>query len=290
VIRHDWETLAQVAVIVLAAWAVARYSNRPARLLLSRWERAISSESADTSVLSGLKRRETILSLLQTTIRYAAFLIAAVAVFGRVSDSGALTAVAGASLLVLLVGFAAQRFLTDILTGSFMLFEGWFAVGDSVSIEPWKLEGIVEEVSLRATTLRAANGDTLRVHNSQILAVRVLPRGVRELDIELFCTDEDEGRRLVEEAARIAPLGPLHVLYPPRVLDVDRLDDGLHRIRAHTATAVGREWLVREFLVGVIKERASDGVLVHGPVVTETDATAARRYARSAGFRSQQPV
>ncbi len=288
--RHDWQTLAQVIAIVVAAWAVARYSSRPARMLLARWDRMASSGAADTSVLSGLKRRETILSLLQTTIRYAAFLIAAVVVFARVSGSGTITAVAGASLLVVLVGFAAQRFLTDILTGVFMLFEGWFSVGDSVSIEPWKLEGVIEEVSLRATTLRAANGDTLRVHNSQILAVRVLPRGVRELDLELFCTDEEEGRRLIGDASRIAPLGPLHVLYPPRVLDVDRLDDGLYRIRAHTATAVGREWLVTQFLTGVIKERAPDGVLVHGPVVTETDAAAARRYARSSGFRAQQAV
>ena len=75
-----------------------------------------------------------------------------------------------------------------------MLFEGWFAVGDPIIVEPWKLEGVVEEVSLRATTIRAPGGEQIRVHNSQILAVRVFPRGVRELEVELFGSDDDRGR------------------------------------------------------------------------------------------------
>ena len=68
---------------------------------------------------------------------------------------------------MLLVGFALQRFLIDILTGFFMQFEGWYAVGDSVIIEPWALAGVVEEISLRSTRLRSITGEVVRVHNGR---------------------------------------------------------------------------------------------------------------------------
>ena len=49
-----------------------------------------------------------------------------------------------------------------------MQFEGWFAIGDSVVIEPSGLTGIVEETSLRSTKLRSVGGDVIYVNNSQI--------------------------------------------------------------------------------------------------------------------------
>ncbi len=249
--------------------------------MLARHDRRVSGSDLDTGVLTDLNRRETIVTLLQTTVRYVVLLVTLVFIAGQLTSQSALTTVAGASLIVVMVGFAAQRFLTDVLTGALMLFEGWFSVGDTITVEPWKLEGVVEEVALRATTIRSATGETLRVHNSQVLAVRVVPRGVRELTIELFCTDEDKGRELFDSAAKIMPLGPVQMLRPPRVVSVDTLGDHLYRIRAQASTAPGSEWLVRDFLTGVIKEVAPEGLLVHGPLIMDTSGAAASRYARS---------
>ncbi len=135
-------------------------------------------------------------------MRYAAYGIAAIIVIVQLAGLGSRGALAGASLVVVLIGFALQRFLIDILTGFFMQFEGWFSIGDSITIEPWGLEGIVEEISLRSTKLRALNGELLFVHNSQVNAVRRLPRGLREVSIELFVHDEAKGRLLFEQSAR----------------------------------------------------------------------------------------
>src|ERR687888_445430 len=126
----------------------------------------------------------------------------------QLSGYSRVTALAGASLIVVLVGFAGQRFLTDILAGLLMFFEGWFAVGDTVTIEPWSLSGVVEELSLRSTTLRAVTGETIRVNNSAVYAARVLPKGVRDAEVELMVTDEARCRRVVEEVAQIVPAGP----------------------------------------------------------------------------------
>jgi moderate conductance mechanosensitive channel len=286
---HDpWPAVIRVVIAAALAVAVLAWSDNIARWWVARSERTFDV-SADTAEIANLKRRETAISLASTTIRYVMILILAVVVFQALAGGGKVTAVAGASLLVVLIGFACQRLLTDILTGAFMLFEGWYAVGDLIIIEPFKLEGVVEELSLRATTVRSVTGESIRIHNSQVLAVRRLPRGIREMEIELFCTDEERGRSLVEHVSRLMPTGPMQFVRRPRILDVERLDDDLVRVRARCATAAGREWLAQDFLPHVLKERAGDGLIVHGPVVTEVDVSSApskyfeRFYGRHAG-------
>jgi len=277
----------RVLIVAVIALAVLAWSDNIARWWVARSERTFDV-NADTAEIANLKRRETGISLARTTIRYIVILILAVVVFQALVGGGKVTAVAGASLIVVLIGFAGQRFLTDILTGAFMLFEGWYAVGDLIIIEPFKLEGVVEELSLRATTVRSVTGETIRVHNSQVLAVRRLPRGVRELEIEIFCTDESRGRALVEHVARLMPTGPMQFVRRPRILESERLDDDLVRIRARCATAAGREWLAESFLPDVLKERAGDGLIVHGPVVTEVDVSnePSKYFARFYGSRA----
>ena len=163
----------RVVISVLAfaaAWIVARSGARIGAWILNRQERRLENDDS-TSVIAGLKRRETALSLIQTTIRYLAYLAATLVLLSQLSG-GTFTTVAGASVLVVLIGFAGQRFLTDILTGVFMVFEGWYSVGDTIVLEPWGVSGVVEEFSLRSTRLRALSGDVVSVHNSQIQAAR----------------------------------------------------------------------------------------------------------------------
>jgi moderate conductance mechanosensitive channel len=277
-----WRMIAFVAVAFVLAWVVSRTSKHLAERLVGRYERKhLDPGGASTGVIVALKRHETTVALVQTSVRYVAYVLASLFAIAQVAGVRGSSAIAGASLLVLLLGFALQRFLIDILSGLFMQFEGWFAIGDSVIVEPHGLAGIVEETSLRSTKLRSLGGDVIYVNNSQIAAVRVLPRGVREVSIELVVRDEAEGRRLFEEAARIMPVGPTQFVRAPWIDTVERLDDSMVLLRARAAVAPGREWLADGFLANVLRESAATGLIVHGPVVMEIDELARRRYARA---------
>ena len=210
-----------------------------------------------------------------------AYVLATLVAIAQLAGVNGRSALAGASLLVLVLGFALQRFLIDILSGLFMQFEGWFAIGDSVIIEPSGLGGIVEETSLRSTKLRSVGGDVIHVNNSAIAAIRVLPRGIRELTIELVVRDEKEGRRVFEDAARVMPIGATQFVRAPRIESVERLDEEMVLLRARAAVAPGREWLAEGFLTDVLRERAAAGLIVHGPVVIAVDELARLRYARA---------
>lgn len=274
----------QLAVIVAAfvlAWLATRLAARIAAFFIDR--SAAAEPDADTGVLDALKQRQTAISLVQATARYLSFGLALVVSILVLTGAKEIGAVVGAGFLAVIAAFAAQRFLMDVIAGLLMFVESWFKVGDTIAVEPHGGEGVVEEVALRYTTLRAANGEVVRINNSTIAAVRVTPRGRRELDVELFTSEEELGRELVEEIAKIVPAGPTHFIRRPTVEETERLGAELVRIRARTSVAPGREWLASELLPEMVKERAGDdGLLVHGPVVSAIDEQAARRFARAA--------
>jgi hypothetical protein len=274
----DARRLAIAVLAFVAAWVVARSSTRIGAWIVNRQDRRLQRDDS-TGVVAGIKRRETALSLAQTTIRYLAFLAATLVLLSQLSG-GTFTTVAGASVLVVLIGFAGQRFLTDILTGAFMVFEGWYAVGDTVVIEPWGVAGVVEQFSLRSTRLRALSGDVVNVHNSQVQAARRIPRGSREVQIEVYVNDESAGRALFEDVVRLVPVGPTNFIQEPWIRNVDVIDPDLVRISAGGFVPPGREWLAGDLIHSLLHERG-DGLVVHGPVVTEVDAAATARFERA---------
>lgn len=277
---HDVPEDAAKAIVVLTLFLAASLLSRVAQFVTRRLASRSASLSLD-SPLATLANRETGISLMQTTIRYGLFVVALALALVAITGARGISTLAGASFVAVVIAFAAQRFLTDVIAGLLMFFEGWFTVGSSIVIEPWKLEGVVEEVSLRSTAIRDVSGDLVRVNNSQIFALRVLPNGARRFLIELFVHDCEAGEELVDRVARIVPTGPTSFLVAPRVTATQGLDDDLYRITAEASVSAGRGWLATDLLPSLLKERSDDGLLVHGPVVLPVDEQAQRRFARA---------
>jgi hypothetical protein len=272
-----------IAWAFATAWLVARISALVARRVLLWNDRRHSTAGVDlSSQMANIKRRETLVSVIRGAITYIAF--AAAAVFSVAQLSGGvdrLAAFAGASFLLILAGFSIQRLLMDIIAGLTMFMERWFSVGDSIAIPTLELQGIVEDVSLRHTKLRALTGEVIHVHNSQIPAVRVLPSGVRDLALNLFVTDGERGEALVYSVAQLMPEGPTNFVKRPWIEQSDELGEGLHRLTLRTTVARGSEWLAESHFADVLKERAPAGLVAHGPVSFEADEGAMRTFARA---------
>lgn len=273
-----------VAGFFLLAWLLSRFAGRAAAWAVDRGERKRSGRGGamDTGLITSLKQRETAISLVATSARFLFYGIALLLALAVLTGARRVETIVGASFLAIIIGFAAQRFLMDVVSGLLIFFERWFRVGDTVAIDPWDVEGIVEEFSLRSVKIRSATGEVIHVANSEVKAARVIPRGYRELEIEVFVNDCERGRDLVEGVARVLPVGPTHFVRRPTVEEIEPLDDELFRIRARAAVASGREWLAEELFPNLVKEREPDGLLIHGPVVMRVDEQANRRFARLA--------
>jgi small-conductance mechanosensitive channel len=67
------------------------------------------------------------------------------------------------------IGLGAQSLFKDVLNGIFILIENQYNVGDNVKIDG--LTGKVEDLTLRITTLRDADGTLYFIPNSQVATV-----------------------------------------------------------------------------------------------------------------------
>jgi small-conductance mechanosensitive channel len=67
------------------------------------------------------------------------------------------------------IGLGAQTLVKDVLSGIFMLVEDQYGVGDQVKVGD--VEGAVERVGLRVTTVRDASGTLWFLRNGEILVV-----------------------------------------------------------------------------------------------------------------------
>src|SRR6266496_4709363 len=220
-----------IILLFAAAWAVSRLSALVARKVLAWHDRRHHAPTGDLGAkIIEIKRRETSVAVVRTGIGYIAFAAAVVLTAAQMTGGfDKLTAVAGASFVLILAGFAIQRILIDILAGFSMFIERWYSVGDTIAIPALEVQGVVEDLSLRRTKLRSLEGETINIHNSQIPAVRVLPGGLKELDVELVASNREAAERLVQEVAAILPEGPTTFVQRPQVHQIDELAPALVR-------------------------------------------------------------
>ena len=75
--------------------------------------------------------------------------------------------------------------------------------------------------------------------------------------------------------------GPTTFIRRPQIEQVEDLGEALDRMRLRATVAPGREWLADDFFPRLLKERAHDGLIAHGPIVMGVDESATRSFARA---------
>jgi hypothetical protein len=239
-----------IAVAGLLLWAIA--------WAVPRWTARAGPIDGPRS-----RQRQTAISALATSLRYIVLISAAIAVAVALVGGSGIAAVGGASLVVVLVGFASQRLLVDVIAGFFILFEDQYGVGDVIRLEPSGYTGAVESVGLRTTVLSGPSGERMIVPNGVISGVRTIPSGLRRHRIELLTREPDRVHAMLYElSASVAGAGgPWRS--PPRIVRRDG-EDGVTRIIALVEADAARED-ASAWLADAVSRRAGD-LLVAPPL------------------------
>lgn len=111
------------------------------------------------------RKLSTIRSLLCSVVRYVIWIMGAISLLGLYGVNTA-ALVTGIGVVSLVIGLAFQDILKDILAGSSILFENWFAVGDLVKINDFT--GTVISVGLKSTRLQSYTGEIKIISNRNI--------------------------------------------------------------------------------------------------------------------------
>jgi len=159
--------------------------------------------------------------------------------------------VAPAAVLAVALGFGAQRIVQDILAGFFIITERQYGFGDLVRLGVPSVSspmGTVEDVTLRVTTVRTADGEVVITPNGQIGQVTNLSRGWARavLDVPVPASVDvnqvSELLRKIGEAAYADPeLSPL-LLDPPAVMGVQSIDVTQFQVRVVARTLPGKQF------------------------------------------------
>ena len=160
--------------------------------------------------------------------------------------------VAPAAVVAVALGFGAQRIVQDILAGFFIITERQYGFGDLVRLSVPSVTnpamGTVEDVTLRVTTVRTADGEVVITPNGQIGQVTNLSRGWARavLDVPVPASVDvnrvSELLRQIGEAAYADPeLSPL-LLDPPAVMGVQSIDMTQFQVRVVARTLPGKQF------------------------------------------------
>jgi small-conductance mechanosensitive channel len=103
---------------------------------------------------------------------------------------------ASAGVAGLAIGFGAQTLAHDFINGFFILLENQYDLGDVVRIAG--VQGIVEEMTLRHTTLRDGDGTVHIVPNSQATIVSNLTRDWSQFTIRVVVGYNENSERIIK--------------------------------------------------------------------------------------------
>lgn len=279
-----------VGVAILLGHIIASILRRVVNVIGAQ-----ADKSQNLRTVNRFRRYETYLVLSIAIIRTGLVLFSLYFWWLIDHPQGQPTALIGASaLLVVLASASLGPILRDIASGSVMMAEQWYGVGDHVRIEPFMdMQGVVERVTLRSTRIRGLNGEVIWVNNQQIAGVRIAPKGIRTIALELFVNDAEAGEKLVASANRRLPKGPLLLVSPLEVVEIAEVGDKLWHITAIAETAPGREWLIEQSAVDLIKsldEEHKKSVIEHGPLARYADTEADKRFRRTIANARKKPV
>jgi small-conductance mechanosensitive channel len=109
---------------------------------------------------------------------------------------------ASAGIAGLAIGFGAQTLVKDVINGFLILVEDQFEVGDTIRAAG--VSGTVEEITMRRTTLRDADGTLHIVPNSAIQIVSNTTRDWSQVTLHIAADYSENSDRVVELLKEVA--------------------------------------------------------------------------------------
>jgi len=190
-----------IVVIAAICIRIARAVIRGVvKALLDR--EASEGTAQELSAVEIRKRMDTLDTLATNVVRIFILLISGVMTLGELNlDIG--PAVAGLGIVGVAVGFGAQSLVRDYLNGALILIENQFSKGDVVTLAG--ASGVVEDFSLRRTTLRDIDGVVHTVPNGEIRVASNKTRVWARINLDVtvaYGTDIERAIQVVNDAGK----------------------------------------------------------------------------------------
>lgn len=213
---------------------------------------AVDSQSVDLKVNQRIKLRiNTTTRILRSAITIIWLGVGIIAAFW-VNGVNLAPLLTGAGIFGLALSLASQNLIKDAINGFIIIWDDRYAVGDIVDIGT--VSGLVENINLRITQLRDAEGRLITVPNSAVDIVANRSSQWSRADINIpvaYQTNIDRALDVVEQVAQAMTQNPDwtdRIWEFPNILGVEQFSDRGILIRVWIKTEPLKQWEVaREF-------------------------------------------
>jgi moderate conductance mechanosensitive channel len=268
----QWEVLLPRAMKIVLVVFIAIIAYRLVTVLIRKLlQREIEEEDPLVRRLRE-QRAQTLASLLGNVAAISVFVVATLTILDIMLDNiGPILASFG--IIGLAFSFGAQSLVKDVISGTFMLIEGQFGVGDVVKVSD--VSGLVEKITLRTTVLRDIEGAVHIVPNGEITRVTNMTKAWSRAVLHIGVAYREDADRVMDVLRDLLrdfqadpEWGPL-LLEEPVVPGIESFGDSSVNIRIMAKTLPLKQWDVSRELRRRIKKRFDEeGIEIPFPHVT----------------------
>jgi|ERR1043165_73635 small conductance mechanosensitive channel len=230
---------------ILVVFLLALILDRVSKRLIERTVRATIISDNLSFTGTETKRENTLIRIFSGVSKIGIWIVTALMVL---QEMGVMIGpiLAGAGIAGLAVGFGGQYLIRDIISGLFIILENQYRIGDVVNFDG--TGGLVEDISLRMTTIRDLDGTVHHIPHGEIKKVSNLSKYFSRVNLNVgisynsnlehvIATVNQVGNELANDAA-----WKDFILQPPQFLRIDDFGNSSLVIKILGETQPIKQW------------------------------------------------
>ncbi len=231
----------KIVAIIVVVWFVQYFADK----FIERIVRRIIKRNPKDSMEDERKREDTIIEILHGTLMVVLWVVAAMMILSEVGVEIA-PLLAAAGVLGLALGFGGQYLIKDVIAGFFMIVENQFRVGDVVCIDGTC--GLVEDITLRLTTLRDLDGVVHHIPNGSAAVISNMTKDLSRVNLNIgiaYDTELEKAIKVINDVGETMAKDEewaADIIDPPKFLRVDDFADSAVVVKILGETLPSRQW------------------------------------------------
>ncbi len=167
----------------------------------------------------------TTLNNIEKVVYYGIILIGFIVALPKIGVSLSGLLVAG-GILGIVIGFASQTVVSNLISGIFLMIEKPIKVGDGVNIND--VSGIVEDIKVLSTTIRTYDGIYVRIPNEKVFNSNIqnyVAHAARRFGYKIGIRYKDDAEKAISIIKDLLEENPLVLKEPSPTIFVEELGE-----------------------------------------------------------------
>ena len=231
----------RIVFIAVFAYILIRILNK----FIERAVRLAVVADSQISPEAENKREETLIHIFKFTIKVVIWIIAGLMILEEFGVQIA-PILAAAGIVGIAFGFGGQYLIKDIISGLFIILENQYRIGDIVAFD--KVSGLVENITLRKTTLRDMDGTVHHIPHGEVKTVSNYSKDFSRINLNVSIAYNSDLEKVIRLVNRVGQElfnddnFKEMLVTPPQFLRVDNLEDSSVVIKIVADTKPLKQW------------------------------------------------